>query len=114
MLTVNSPADASSVGVGEHAGGLLDGHHRAMAFAAFLDLFDADDRRTNAADLTEKAENMEASLGEVDKEELAKVPRRVAASYLEGYQATVTVIKANQAIIEGKRVEIKPDLYELT
>jgi predicted dehydrogenase len=68
----------------------------------------------NAADLTEKAEFMESSLGEVDKDELAKVPRRAAASYLEGYQATVTVIKANEAIAQGKRVEIKPDLYELT
>jgi predicted dehydrogenase len=68
----------------------------------------------NAADLTEKAENMEASLGEVDKAELAKVFRRASASYLEGYQATVTVIKANEAIIEGKRLEIKPELYELT
>ncbi len=68
----------------------------------------------NAADLTEKAEIMETSLGEVDKAELAKVPRRAAASYLEGYQATVAVIKANEAITEGKRVELKPDLYELT
>jgi predicted dehydrogenase len=67
----------------------------------------------NAADLTEKAENMETSLGEVDKDELAKVPRRAAASYLEGYQATVAVIKANEAITGGKRVEIKPELYEL-
>jgi hypothetical protein len=68
----------------------------------------------NAAELTEKAENMEATLGEVDKAELAKLVRRAAASYLEGYQATVTVIKANEAIIQGKRVEIKPELYELT
>jgi len=57
---------------------------------------------------------METSLGEVDKEELAKLVRRAAASFLEGYQATVTVIKANEAIAAGKRVEIKPELYELT
>ena len=57
---------------------------------------------------------METSLGEVDKAELAKLFRRPAASYLEGFQATVTVIKANEAITEGKRVEIKPELYELT
>ena len=68
----------------------------------------------NASDLTTQAENMEASLGEVDKAELAKVFRRPSASYLEGYQATVAVIKANEAITEGKRVEIKPELYELT
>ena len=30
---------------------------------------------------------------------LAKVPRRPAAGYLEGFQATVTAVKANEAIL---------------
>jgi predicted dehydrogenase len=38
---------------------------------------------------------------------------RPGASYLEGYQATVTAIKANEAVVTRKRVEIKKDLYEL-
>ena len=67
----------------------------------------------NAADLVTAAYNMETSLGEVDKAELAKVPRRASAGYLEGYQSTVVVIKANEAITAGKKVEIKPELYEL-
>jgi predicted dehydrogenase len=36
-----------------------------------------------------------------------------AAGYLEGYQATVTAIKANEAIVTGKRIELKPEWYEL-
>jgi predicted dehydrogenase len=67
----------------------------------------------NAADLTARAEDMKESLGEVDKDELAKVPRRAAAGFTEGYAATVTVIKANEAILSGKPVELKPELYEL-
>jgi predicted dehydrogenase len=35
------------------------------------------------------------------------------AGYLEGYQATVLAIKANEAVTGSKRVEIKPDSYEL-
>jgi predicted dehydrogenase len=49
------------------------------------------------------------------KTEIAKMQKtlRPAASYLEGYQATVTAIKANEAVVTRKRVEIKKDLYEL-
>ncbi len=67
----------------------------------------------NAADLTAQAEDMKESLGEVDKEGLAKFPRRNAAGFAEGYAATVTVIKANEAILAGKAIELKPELYEL-
>jgi predicted dehydrogenase len=67
----------------------------------------------NSAELVARAEDMESTLGEVDKAELAKLPRRNAAGYLEGFQATVVAIKANEAINAGKRVEIKPELYEL-
>jgi predicted dehydrogenase len=37
-----------------------------------------------------------------------------AAHYLEGFQANVLAIKANEAIMTGKRIELKPDWYELT
>jgi hypothetical protein len=46
-------------------------------------------------------------------EHLAKVHRAPAAGYLEGYQATVTAIKANEAITSGQRIELKPEWYEL-
>ena len=36
-----------------YAGGFLDGAHGAVAFAAFLDLLDADHRRADAADLAD-------------------------------------------------------------
>ena len=38
---------------------------------------------------------------------------RPAASYLEGFQAAVTAVKANEAILTGKRIELKPEWYEL-
>jgi len=42
-----------------------------------------------------------------------RVKRRIAAGYLEGFQATVLGIKANEAVVGQKRVELKPELYEL-
>lgn len=46
-------------------------------------------------------------------EHLAKVHRAPAAGYLEGYQATVTAIKANESILTGERIVLKPEWYEL-
>lgn len=43
--------------------------------------------------------------------QVAKLP---TAGYLEGYQATVLAIKANEAATSRTRIEIKPELYELT
>ena len=48
------------------------------------------------------------------QEALAKVERRPAANYLEGFQAVVTAVKANEAILSGKRIELKPEWYELS
>jgi predicted dehydrogenase len=39
---------------------------------------------------------------------------RPAANYLEGYAATVLALKANEAIVTGKRIELKPEWFELT
>jgi hypothetical protein len=47
-------------------------------------------------------------------EHLGKVPRRAAAGCLEGFQAVVTAVKANEAILSGKRIELKPEWYELS
>lgn len=70
----------------------------------------------NSADLAAAAEDYTNSYGD-DKagllEALSKVTRRPAAGYLEGYQAAVTAIKANEAVMGGKRVPIPKELYEL-
>jgi predicted dehydrogenase len=39
--------------------------------------------------------------------------KRPAAGFAEGLQATLVAIKANEAVVAGKRVEMKPELYEL-
>jgi predicted dehydrogenase len=38
---------------------------------------------------------------------------KAAPGYLEGFQATALAIKANEAILAGKRLELKPDVFEL-
>jgi len=45
---------------------------------------------------------------------LAKVHRSPAAGYLEGFHATVTAAKANEAVLTGQRIVFKPEWYELT
>jgi len=47
------------------------------------------------------------------KESLAKVPRKLAAGYEEGFRATVLSLKANEAVLAGKRIELKPEIFEL-
>jgi predicted dehydrogenase len=72
----------------------------------------------NVAAVVEATEAAVATLGADDPEALAEqaasTKRRPASGYLQAYQATVAVIKANEAIMAGKRIEIKPELYELT
>jgi len=68
----------------------------------------------NVADVIARSEDLKESLGEADPEELAKVQRRASATHLDGYAATVLAIKANQAIVKGDRLEIKPGDYELS
>jgi hypothetical protein len=72
----------------------------------------------NANELTQAAEVYKASYGADDVDGrmdfLAKVPRRAAANYLEGFQAVVTSVKANEAILGAKRIELKPEWYELS
>jgi predicted dehydrogenase len=71
----------------------------------------------NAADLSAAEEDYKASYGADDveglREHLSKVLRRPAAGYLEGFQAAVTAVKANEAILSGQRIELKPEWYEL-
>jgi len=46
-------------------------------------------------------------------EQLARLPRAPGADAVEGFQATVTAIKANEAAQAGTRIELKPEWYEL-
>ena len=75
----------------------------------------------NCRDVTAAKEDFINNFGADDadalSESLMKVKRergRPAAGYLEGFQATVTAIKANEAIVSGQRVELKPEWYELS
>src|SRR4029079_5244727 len=57
----------------------------------------------NGIDDTAKREDAIESLGPDDAEgiaaEVAKVPRRAAGGYLEGFQSVVTAVKANEAVL---------------
>ena len=72
----------------------------------------------NAIDFTAAKKDYIEAFGDSDvdalNEHLAKkVQLRPAAGYVEGLQATVAVIKANEALLTGRRVAIKPELFEL-
>ena len=71
----------------------------------------------NSDELGAKADDYKTNYGvdDVDglMEFLAKVQLRPAAGYLEGFQAVVTAVKANEAILGAKRIELKPEWYEL-
>jgi len=72
----------------------------------------------NAVDVKAAIEDYRANYGADDVEGLnehveKKVARRASAGYLEGFQTVVTAVKANEAIATGKRIELKPESYEL-
>jgi predicted dehydrogenase len=46
-------------------------------------------------------------------EHLETVPQQPAAGYREGYEATVTVIKAQEAVQTGQRIELRDEWFEL-
>jgi len=72
----------------------------------------------NVREIDHATEDYIANFGGDDfnalKENIGKIQKRAAAGFLEGYQATVTSIKANEAVTTGKKVEIKKELYELS
>jgi predicted dehydrogenase len=70
----------------------------------------------NANDLSAAEEDFVSSYGDDQAlllEHLAKVPRQAAAGYLEGFQAAVTAIKANEAIVSGQKITFQKEWYEL-
>ena len=72
----------------------------------------------NANEFSDSAEHYKTDYGADDVEGLmdflAKTKRRPAAGYLEGFQAVVTAVKANEAILGSKRIELKPEWYDLS
>ncbi len=71
----------------------------------------------NGTDMSAGVEDAIALLGADDADgiaaQAAKVQRRQAAGFLEGFQTAVTTIKANEAILSGQRISLKPEWYEL-
>jgi hypothetical protein len=71
----------------------------------------------NAVELKATAEDYRTSYGADDVdglvEQVSKLTRRASAGYVEGFQAVVTAVKANEAVTTGKRIELKPEWYEL-
>jgi predicted dehydrogenase len=71
----------------------------------------------NAVDFDAKTQDYKDAYGEDDVDgltaALAKVAKRPGADYLDGFRAVVTAVKANEAVLSGKRVELKPELYQL-
>jgi predicted dehydrogenase len=76
----------------------------------------------NAAELTKAADDYKAAYGEDDvdglmealgKKRQDQARQRPAAGYLEGFHTAVTAVKGNEAVLTGKRIELKPEWYEL-
>jgi predicted dehydrogenase len=81
-------------------------------------LYNALDRfLRNSIDMSAAEEDAISAYGAEDKaaidDQLSKVPRRPSASYLDGFQATVVAIKANEAIVTGQKITFKPEWFEL-
>lgn len=80
-------------------------HH---ALAAFI---------RSAGDLDNAVEDFVASYGSDDAEALRKhletVPLSPGASYREGFESAVVAIKAQEAVRNGSRIEVKPEWFEL-
>jgi predicted dehydrogenase len=73
----------------------------------------------NSIELDSAAEDFVTSFGADDADALTehlskiRLQLRPTAGYLEGFQATVTAVKANEAVLAKKRIELQRDWYEL-
>jgi predicted dehydrogenase len=71
----------------------------------------------NTVEVTQAVEDFVSIYGD-DEEALAEhltkgINKLPAADYLDGYRATVLAIKANEAIVKGERIVMRPEWYEL-
>jgi len=72
----------------------------------------------NCAEVDSQIEDTKGTFGdavtkEVLEKNLAEVKLSPAATYKEGYEATVLAIKANEAVVNGGRIELKKEWFEL-
>lgn len=72
----------------------------------------------NCAEIGAAAEDFTSTFGAAASkqalaENLAGIELRKAASWKEGYFATVLALKANEALTNGKRIELKKEMFEL-
>ncbi|HWW03570.1 MAG TPA: Gfo/Idh/MocA family oxidoreductase [Candidatus Acidoferrum sp.] len=72
----------------------------------------------NAQDVETAREEFVQEVGDDDPKALVehlatKVKRRATPGWLEGFQAAVTAIKANEAVLTGRRIILDPQWYQL-
>jgi len=97
--TVDSPVPADGTALYQAMQNfLLNAYDQDAAIKNFVETYGADDDAALMAEL----------------EKTTVVRRQPGASALEGFQATVTAIKANEAILSGKRLEFKDEWYQLS
>lgn len=96
----------SDKAVEEAAGALPPLYHALQAFLG------------NCAEVSSAVEDFTSSYPSADKQALAQhlasLKLSHAARYLDGYAATVLALKANEAVLRGTRLELKPEWFELT
>ena len=72
---------------------------------------------SNCLETDEMVADFTSSFPNADKAALAESLKAIefhkAATYAEGYAATVLALKANEAVIQGTRLELKKEIFEL-
>ena len=71
----------------------------------------------NCVEVSNAVEDFTATFGTTDKkalaENLAGIKLRNAATYLDGYAATVLALKANEAVVKNEKIILKKEWFEL-
>jgi len=71
----------------------------------------------NAAEITAAVEDYAAAFDPKDtaafSKYLASIKLRHAATWKDGYEATVIALKANEAVAKGEKVQFKKEWFEL-
>jgi len=71
----------------------------------------------NSNELGAAIKNFEETFGFLDKDSvldyLKSLNLKPAAGFTEGFEATVTVLKANEAVLASKRIEYKPEWFQI-
>lgn len=72
---------------------------------------------TNANEVTTAVEDFKATFGDADKAALTKhlvtVPRQPAATAQDGFEATVSVLKASEAVAKKTRIVFAKEWFQV-